>query len=177
MQTNVLVVGAGPTGLTMALQALRAGLSVRVVDKASGPSKFSKAIGLQYRVSEVLAHLGLADRILAAGTAPGRVTMYAGRRVLLSMAFFDFSSLTGRGAFVPSAVMIPQSETERLLGDALETHAIAFALRVRDCRHVQRRHVRKDVPYEHAYQRHVPDVPHQPTSVGVNCLARPCQCV
>ena len=41
------------------------------------------------------------------------------------MAFFDFSSLTGRGAFVPSAVMIPQSETERLLGDALDERGVA----------------------------------------------------
>ena len=89
MQTNVLVVGAGPTGLTMALQALRAGLSVRVVDKASGPSKFSKAIGLQYRVSEVLAHLGLADRILAAGTAPA-----ASRCMPADASFFRWRSST-----------------------------------------------------------------------------------
>jgi 4,5-epoxidase len=119
MPTNVLVVGAGPTGLGMGLMALRAGLSVRVVDKAPGPSRFSKAIGLQYRVSELLAQLGLADRFLAAGALPVRVTMYSGPRVLLRLSFFDFGSLAGKGAFAPVSIMIPQSDTEHLLGRAL----------------------------------------------------------
>lgn len=116
---SLIVAGAGPTGLAMALFALRSGLSVRIVDKAPGPSRYSKAVGLQYRVSELLSYLGLADRFVTAGTAPGRVAMYAGRRLLLTLRFFDFSHLTGRGAFVPVAIMIPQSETERLLGKAL----------------------------------------------------------
>jgi 4,5-epoxidase len=103
----------------MALLAQRAGLSVRVVDKAPAPSPFSRAIGLQYRVSELLALLGLADRFVEAGTKPSRVTMYAGQRPLLSLSFFDFSALTGHNAFVPVSIMIPQSETERLLSEAL----------------------------------------------------------
>jgi 2-polyprenyl-6-methoxyphenol hydroxylase-like FAD-dependent oxidoreductase len=103
----------------MGLLALRSGLSVRIVEKAPGPSRYSKAIGLQYRVSEVLAQLGIADRFLAAGSAPGRVAMYAGNRRLLSLEFTDFSRLAGRGAFAPVSLMIPQSETERLLNEAL----------------------------------------------------------
>jgi 2-polyprenyl-6-methoxyphenol hydroxylase-like FAD-dependent oxidoreductase len=103
----------------MALQALRAGLSVRIIDKAQGRSPFSKAIGLQYRVSEILAHLGLAEKFVSAGARPAHVRMHANGRLLLTMSFFDFSSLAGRGAFAPTAIMLPQSETERLLADAV----------------------------------------------------------
>ncbi len=49
--TDVLVVGAGPTGLTLACQLRRLGVDLRIVDKNPGPSTTSKAIGLQYRVS------------------------------------------------------------------------------------------------------------------------------
>jgi 2-polyprenyl-6-methoxyphenol hydroxylase-like FAD-dependent oxidoreductase len=47
---QVLIVGAGPIGLTLACHLKRLGLSVRVIEKRSGPSVHSKAIGLQYRV-------------------------------------------------------------------------------------------------------------------------------
>ncbi len=45
--------------------------------------------------------------------------MYAGARVLLKLSFFDFRNLAGQGAFAPVGIMIPQSETEELLGQAL----------------------------------------------------------
>lgn len=126
MRPDLLIAGAGPAGLAMALFALRAGLVPRIFDRAPGPSEHSKAMGLQYRVSELLAFLGLAGRFEAAGTTPGLVNMYAGRERLLSLAFADFSALAGRGAFVPTAIMIPQSETERLLGEALREKGCAI---------------------------------------------------
>jgi 4,5-epoxidase len=122
---DLLIVGAGPTGLAMALFARRAGLEPRIVDAAAGPSRYSKAMGLQYRVSELLDYLGLAEKFRAAGTEPGLVSMFAGEKRLLSLAFADFSDLAGRGAFVPVGIMIPQSETERLLGEALAARGVA----------------------------------------------------
>ena len=116
---DILIVGAGPVGLAMALFSLRAGLRVRIVDAADGPSRFSKAIGLQYRVSEVLALLGLAERFTKAGARPAAVQMYSGAEWLVTLHFADFSNLAGRGAFTPVGIMLPQSETERLLGEAL----------------------------------------------------------
>jgi 4,5-epoxidase len=118
-QPQLLVIGAGPVGLATALFARRAGIAVRVVDKAEGPSRFSKAIGLQYRVSELLDLLGLSERFLAAGARPGMVNMRAEGRLLLRLAFADFSALAGRGAFAPVAIMLPQSDTERLFAAAL----------------------------------------------------------
>ena len=79
----VLVVGAGPIGLTMACHLGRLGLNVRVIDKRSGPSIHSKAIGLQYRVSEVLARLGVVGRFVAAGGSPTTVNLYADRKTVI----------------------------------------------------------------------------------------------
>lgn len=53
--TPILIVGAGPTGLAVACHMRRLGIDVRIIDKKPGPSTTSKAIGLQYRVSEILA--------------------------------------------------------------------------------------------------------------------------
>jgi 4,5-epoxidase len=116
---SVLIVGAGPVGLALALALTRAGIAVRIVDKAARPSTTSKAIGLQYRVSEILAILGLADRFLAAGGSPTAVNMYVGRRRLAALRFVAPAGLSGTGAFRPQGIMIAQSETERLLGEAL----------------------------------------------------------
>ncbi len=65
--SQVLIVGAGPTGLTLAAHLLGLGMGVRLVDQKLGPSTTSKAIGLQYRVSEILACMGVVDRFLARG--------------------------------------------------------------------------------------------------------------
>jgi 2-polyprenyl-6-methoxyphenol hydroxylase-like FAD-dependent oxidoreductase len=120
--TQVLIVGAGPTGLALACRCLQQGLGVRIVDKKPGPSDTSKAIGLQYRVSEVLACMGLADRFLARGGTPTTVNMYVKRQPILTLRFEGFSDTAGRDAFEPRPIMIPQSETEHLLWDAVREH-------------------------------------------------------
>src|SRR5688572_9270444 len=107
--TDVLIVGAGPTGLALACHCLRLGLRVRLIDKKSGPSTTSKAIGLQYRVSEVLAIMGVADRFLARSTSATLVNINVGDRRLVQLKFRDFGRLAGRDAFAPQALMIPQS--------------------------------------------------------------------
>ena len=112
---SVLIVGAGPVGLALALALTRAGIAVRIVDKAAQRSTTSKAIGLQYRVSELLAILGVAERFLAIGGSPSVVNLYVGPRKLAALQFIAPSGLSGTGAFHPRAIMIPQSETERLL--------------------------------------------------------------
>src|ERR1700754_3984732 len=66
VMSDVIVVGAGPTGLTLACGLRAAGISVRVLDKASGPAVTSRALGLQPRGVEVL------DRIRALGELPRR---------------------------------------------------------------------------------------------------------
>ncbi len=66
-QVDVLIVGAGPSGLFMAIELLRWGLPCRLIDKSSQPSDKSKAIGVQARTLEIFHHLGFVDECLAQG--------------------------------------------------------------------------------------------------------------
>jgi 4,5-epoxidase len=116
---EVLIAGAGPTGLALGCHLLRLGVPLRIVDKQPGPSTTSKAIGLQYRVSEMLAIMGVAERFLERGGTPTAINIYSGDRRLVRLNFTGFGSQSGPEAFAPRAIMIPQSETEELLGDLL----------------------------------------------------------
>jgi len=119
LRPEVLVVGAGATGLTVACQLRRLGVSVRIVDKKAGFSATSKAIGLQYRVSDILACMGVADRSLAKGNTLIAVNIFVRDRRLVQLKFVASGTETGRDAFQPRAIVIPQSEAERLLGNLL----------------------------------------------------------
>jgi 4,5-epoxidase len=89
MAPEVLVVGAGPTGLTLACSLLLHGVSIRVIDRAPGPATTSRANFLHARGSEVL------DRLGALGTLPDeslralRITTYLGDRPIMTMHFGD----------------------------------------------------------------------------------------
>ena len=116
---ELLIVGAGPTGLTLACLCQQLGIPLRIIDKKPGPSTTSKAIGLQYRVSEVLAYMGVVDRFLELGSSPTPVNIYEGDDKLVRFQFDLAGRQNGRDAFAPRPIMLPQSETERLLGDLL----------------------------------------------------------
>ncbi len=120
METQVLVVGAGPTGLTLACHLRHLGVRVRIIDQKAGFSTTSKAIGLQYRVSDILACMAVAERFLAVGGTPTIVNILQGDRRLVRLAFRPSGNESGKGAFAPKAIVIPQSETERLLGELLQ---------------------------------------------------------
>lgn len=117
---SVLVVGAGPIGLALACHLRRMDVSCRLIEKRSGPSVHSKAIGLQYRVSEVLARLGLIDRFVKEGGSPTTVNIYAGDERLIQLRFVTPSGICGRDAFCPRAILIPQSRTEAILAESFE---------------------------------------------------------
>src|SRR5438034_4514173 len=81
MDTDVLVVGAGPTGLMLANQLARRGVRVRIIDRHAGPARESRALGVQARTLEIYSHLGLADQAVALGKrADGAVLWAEGRR-------------------------------------------------------------------------------------------------
>jgi 2-polyprenyl-6-methoxyphenol hydroxylase-like FAD-dependent oxidoreductase len=121
---NVFIVGAGPTGLVLACLCRRQGLRVRIVDKKSGPSTTSKAVGLQYRVSELLAAMGVVDRFLQRGSSPTPVNLYGEKGPLVRFDFNIMRSDSGSGAFSPRPIMIPQNETEAILAEYLAEQGV-----------------------------------------------------
>lgn len=118
-ETQVLVVGAGPTGLTLALLLRRLGVQCTLIEKNAGPSRTSKAIGLQYRVAELLEWLGLYQRFVECAATQSSVNLYADGKLLTRLVMDALSDRAGIGGFVPRPIIIPQSDTERLLGEGL----------------------------------------------------------
>jgi 2-polyprenyl-6-methoxyphenol hydroxylase-like FAD-dependent oxidoreductase len=64
---QVLIVGAGPTGLVLALWLTKLGVSVRIVDQTDRPGTTSRALAVQARTLELYRKLGLADEVVARG--------------------------------------------------------------------------------------------------------------
>ncbi|MGW1221201.1 FAD-dependent monooxygenase [Streptomyces californicus] len=77
--TDVLVVGAGPTGLVLACDLARRGIAVRIVDRSPAPPRTSRAKGPNPRSLEILDDLGVAEAVLAAGSAPLPMLKYRDR--------------------------------------------------------------------------------------------------
>ena len=116
---QVLVVGAGPVGLTLANELARHGIAIRVVDKAPARTDKSKALVLWSRTLELLDDAGYAAPFLPAGFAAHGAQISNGKDIV---ARVTFDSVDSRFAY---ALMIPQSETERILEEQLARHGIA----------------------------------------------------
>ena len=67
MDTDVLVVGAGPTGLMLANQLARRGVRALIIDRHAGPARETRALGVQARTLEIYAQLGIVERALELG--------------------------------------------------------------------------------------------------------------
>lgn len=113
MALEVLVVGAGPTGLTLASELARRGVSFRVIDKALEPTLLSKAIGVQARTLEIFDDMGIAEEAIAAGLKLTGVAMFANGQPIVKASFDELDTN------FPFLLSIPQSETERILASLL----------------------------------------------------------
>lgn len=103
----MLVVGAGPAGLTAALRLARDGVEVMVIDSADGPGTASRAKGIQPRTLEAFDRLGIVDPVLAAGGPFPRWRRYASGQVAWEKSIYE---LLGIGDPVVSAE-VPYPET------------------------------------------------------------------
>src|SRR5262249_24111604 len=109
--TDVLVVGAGPTGLTAAASLIAHGVRGVVVDKLPEGQHTSRAAAVNARTLEVLEDLGVAGRMVKAGLIAPRFTMREGRHILIPVDFSDQPTAH------PYTLMLSQADTERLLLD------------------------------------------------------------
>jgi 2-polyprenyl-6-methoxyphenol hydroxylase-like FAD-dependent oxidoreductase len=106
---KILIVGAGPCGLTAALELTRRGFSARIIDKEPGPTPLSKAVGISPRSLEILEPTGVTERLLARGI---RMKGVQARYEDQLLATIDVSRIPHRFNFLLS---LPQSETETVM--------------------------------------------------------------
>ncbi|MBO2458070.1 FAD-dependent oxidoreductase [Actinomadura violacea] len=114
-RTDVLVVGAGPVGLTLATALVRAGVEVVLIDKAPAAATTSRAAVVHARTLEVLRAMDVTDGLVEQGVAVSRYTVREHDRPLLRI---DFGSLP---TDYPFALTVPQTVTEQVLRDRLRS--------------------------------------------------------
>jgi 2-polyprenyl-6-methoxyphenol hydroxylase-like FAD-dependent oxidoreductase len=114
--TDVLIVGAGPTGLVLALWLQRLGIRVRVIDKAAAPGTTSRALAVHARTLELYRQLGLAEKIVGRGLELSAVNLWVRGERVGHVAFGDI----GRGVSAfPYILIFQQDQHEALLIDEL----------------------------------------------------------
>src|SRR5580765_3264157 len=121
MDSSVLIVGAGPTGLMLANQLARRGVRPRIIDRHDGPAVETRALGVQARTLEIYARMKIVEKAISLGKPATGAQMWAvGKRrarVPLGDAGRDLSPY-------PYILILGQDDNERLLGDALRSHGI-----------------------------------------------------
>lgn len=111
--TDVLIVGAGPTGLTLATSLITRGVDAVAVDKLPSGANTSRAAVVNARSLELLEELDVSPRLVRAGLAAPRFTMRQGSRVLIPVDFSDLPTA------YPYSLMISQADTEQALEERL----------------------------------------------------------
>lgn len=127
MDTRVLIAGAGPTGLTLAIELARRDVAVRIIDKAETFFVGSRGDGLQPRTLEVFEDLGVLDEVLARGAAPVPMRIHVGGEVVGERMMFDPVEPTPEKPY-PTGWFLGQSQTEGILRDRLAEFGVRVEL-------------------------------------------------
>lgn len=112
IKTEVAIIGAGPTGLSLATQLVRYGIDFVIVEKNELVTPFSKAIGVQARTLEIYEQLDLAQTAVEQGAIAGKARLLAGGEM---RAELDFSNIGEGLSAYPFMLLLEQSKNEQLL--------------------------------------------------------------
>ncbi|MCK3776967.1 FAD-dependent monooxygenase [Ensifer sesbaniae] len=116
-EQDVLIVGAGPTGLVFALWLTAQGVKVRIIDKNTGPGPTSRAMVVHARTLELYRQLDLASAVIEAGHRNPSVNLWAKGR---EKARISFTSTGAKLTAYPFVLIYPQDHHEGLLAARLE---------------------------------------------------------
>src|SRR4030095_5057620 len=114
---DVLIVGAGPTGLTLAAQLGSFGVRFRIVDRAPTAAHESRALAVQARRLYMLQSCGLGEALVARGNASARLALHFDGRPAAHVQLGGFAATDTRFPFI---LFVSQGETAALLGEQLE---------------------------------------------------------
>src|SRR5215471_6563876 len=125
--TEVLIVGAGPTGLVLALWLTKLGVSVRIIDKTAEPGTTSRALAVHARTLELYQQLDLADFVVEHGHKTPAVNLWVKGE---PAARLPFETVGEDLTAYPFLEIFPQDQHERLLVERLEKHGVAVKRRM-----------------------------------------------
>jgi 2-polyprenyl-6-methoxyphenol hydroxylase-like FAD-dependent oxidoreductase len=116
VKTDVLIVGAGPTGLMLANQLARRGLRPLIIDRHPGRSLQTRALGVQARTLEIYAKMGLAQRAIELGKRGNGAHLWSEGRQIGAVSLGDAGSAQTP---YPYILVLGQDDNERMMGEKL----------------------------------------------------------
>jgi 2-polyprenyl-6-methoxyphenol hydroxylase-like FAD-dependent oxidoreductase len=130
----VLIVGAGPTGLVLALWLTRLGIPVRIIDKTADPGTTSRALAVQARTLELYHQIGLADAVIAGGVKVANLNFWVHGARAARIPLQDIGEGLSPYRF---ALVFPQDAHERLLIERLDAAGVRVERRTQLLRFTQ----------------------------------------
>jgi 2-polyprenyl-6-methoxyphenol hydroxylase-like FAD-dependent oxidoreductase len=118
---DVLIVGAGPSGLVLAIALAKAGVRPRIIDRKPGTSAESRALGVQARTLEFYRQLGFADRIVDRGVQVEDIVVRQNGRIAARLDVKDFGAGTSPYPFI---LCYPQDDHEKVLEQQLNATGV-----------------------------------------------------
>jgi 2-polyprenyl-6-methoxyphenol hydroxylase-like FAD-dependent oxidoreductase len=122
MDTDVLIVGGGPTGLMLANQLGRRGVRVMIIDRHSGPAQQSRAMAVHARTLEIYSKLGIAQHALEMGRRGNGANLWSGGMLRARIPLGEIGKSMSPFPFV---LMLGQDDNERIMGERLHDWGIA----------------------------------------------------
>src|SRR5262245_45933257 len=123
MDTDVLIVGAGPTGLMLANQLARRGVRPLIIDRHSGPAQQSRAMAVQARTMEIYSKMGIIEKALGQGARATAANMWANGRWTARIPVGDIGKSFSPFPFV---LMLGQDDNELIMGEKLREFGVSI---------------------------------------------------